>query len=417
MTFFLGTNVALSGSELLAAFSRHGISYDLHAATGRSIRAAVTPDLPPDFIKSLGGTLRISIDVASWNAMPSGDDILDALGPLPDKWHVGLGSIGMSQNMSKVGVGLKKAARARGSKLSFIEARPGSRAAQHSTILNAGQVLFYKLTHSPNAELIFLRHDNTVTLMKTVAIQDIASYELRDTSRPARNARVGMLPPKLAQIMINLALGSAPQSAQSNSAVYDPFCGMGTILQEAWLMGIPSFGTDVSAAMIRASEENIEHIARHFPINPAYKPRVALHDATDQHAPEDIPWDRITVVTEPFLGAPQNRPLQPSEVSQFFNSVMPLYRTFFLNMKRVLPEHARILMLFPAPKAASLASRTAESAWTPLPREFLDEVRSFGYRKVQIVPPELARTATDTPLLYARPDALVAREITLWERI
>src|SRR3989344_8326036 len=100
-TFFLGTNPTLSGSELLALLARTGISYKILGIQKRYIRATFQKPLPPDFIKSLGGTLRISMDVASWNSMPSGEEILDMLGTLPDKWQIGIGSLGLSQNMGK----------------------------------------------------------------------------------------------------------------------------------------------------------------------------------------------------------------------------------------------------------------------------------------------------------------------------
>jgi hypothetical protein len=38
-------------------------------------------------------------------------------------------------------------------------------------------------------------------------VQDIDAYAERDFERPMRDAFVGMLPPKLAQIMLNLAVG------------------------------------------------------------------------------------------------------------------------------------------------------------------------------------------------------------------
>ena len=83
-----------------------------------------------------------------------------------------------------------------------------------------------------------------------------------------------------------------------------------------------------------------------------------------------------------------------------------------MNMKSVLPESSRILILFPAPKVM----QHGHGSFAPLPRQFLDEIAGFGYRKVQLVPPEISSNA-DAPLLYARPDALIAREITYWERV
>lgn len=446
ITFFLGTNALLSAAEILAVLNRLGISYTVHDTTPSLLRLETDKPLPPDVIKILGGTIRITSDISSWPHMPSAEEVLDALPELPAKWTLGIGMVGMSQNVRALGTGLKKAARLRESRLSFIEPRLGSRMpngtrnfggrrtyknykletkSSSSSLLNAAQIIFHKLTLEPNMELIFLELHGNYILLKTIAVQDIASYEIRDTARPARDARVGLLPPKLAQIMINLALGTRDDSADANGAysqenppaIYDPFCGMGTLLQEAWLMGFQSFGSDISGTMIDASQQNIAYLQKHFLVDENLQPTIIQHDVTDPNIPNNISHTNMVVVTEPFLGNPQSRELSPTEAEKFGASVMPLYHQFFMNMKSVLKNGGRILVLFPAPKVRSNGS----SAFTPLPRIFLDEVASIGYRKKQLIPKELSPltegTPSSKPLIYARPDAFVARELTLWERV
>ena len=451
ITFFLGTNALLSAAEILAVLNSLGISYTVHDTTPSLLRLETDKPLPSDIIKILGGTISITSDISSWPHMPSAEEVLDALPELPAKWTLGIGMVGMSQNIRALGTGLKKAARLRESRLSFIEPRSGHRDHRNhggkssrdtrnfresrthhtapSSLLNAAQIIFHKLTLEPNMELIFLELHGNYILLKTIAVQDIASYEMRDTARPARDARVGLLPPKLAQIMINVALGthsdSSVDSANANAgysqenhpAIYDPFCGMGTLLQEAWLMGFRSFGSDISGRMIDASQQNISYLQEHFSVDETLRPTVILHDVTDPNIPKNISHTNMVVVTEPFLGNPQSRELSPTEAEKFGASVMPLYHQFFMNMKSVLKNGGRILVLFPAPKVRSNGS----SAFTPLPRIFLDEVASIGYRKKQLIPKELSPltegTPSSKPLIYARPDAFVARELTLWERV
>lgn len=57
-------------------------------------------------------------------------------------------------------------------------------------------------------------------MAKTVWIQDIESYSDRDMNRD-RSMTVGMMPPKLAQIMVNLGT-----KGSYNDMVWDPFCGL-----------------------------------------------------------------------------------------------------------------------------------------------------------------------------------------------
>ena len=57
---------------------------------------------------------------------------------------------------------------------------------------------------------------------RVIQLSNIEEYAKRDQKRPARDAKVGMLPPKLAQILINLCGGLSPKSR-----ILDPFCGTG----------------------------------------------------------------------------------------------------------------------------------------------------------------------------------------------
>lgn len=82
-----------------------------------------------------------------------------------------------------------------------------------------------------------------------------------------------MMPPKLVQMMINLAgwrgggvarNTSLTQNQSTNPpihqpAIFDPFCGLGTTLIEAANMGITHvYGSDISKEMVTSSRESLE---------------------------------------------------------------------------------------------------------------------------------------------------------------
>jgi tRNA G10 N-methylase Trm11 len=86
----------------------------------------------------------------------------------------------------------------------------------------------------------------------TLACQDIDAYAGRDIGK-SRDMTVGMMPPKLVQMMINIS------DTPRNSAIYDPFCGLGTTLIEAANMGFNSlFGSDISREMAVSSQKSLE---------------------------------------------------------------------------------------------------------------------------------------------------------------
>lgn len=81
----------------------------------------------------------------------------------------------------------------------------------------------YKKEHlvESRTEVNFLKIGKSSYFGITIAYQDVDAYAERDMAK-TRDMGVGMLPPKLAQTMVNLAgIRSADRTA-----VYDPFCGL-----------------------------------------------------------------------------------------------------------------------------------------------------------------------------------------------
>lgn len=99
--------------------------------------------------------------------------------------------------------------------------------------------------------------NNEIFIWNTIYVQDIESYAKRDFGKQ-RDMQIGMLPPKLAQMMINL---SGISIQEWPKAIYDPFCGLWTILLEAiiaWDEEI--YGSDINDDMVQATKKNIEFI-------------------------------------------------------------------------------------------------------------------------------------------------------------
>lgn len=60
------------------------------------------------------------------------------------------------------------------------------------------------------------------------------------------------LKPDFARLLVNLA------RAREGETVLDPFCGTGSVLIEAGLMGMKAIGNDIDAGMVRACRRNLE---------------------------------------------------------------------------------------------------------------------------------------------------------------
>src|SRR5690606_25237485 len=107
--------------------------------------------------------------------------------------------------------------------------------------------------------LVVKASNGRVIVAESIGAQNITALAARDQGRPKRDAFVGMLPPKLAQMMINMAgpLTADPTQDLVQPRILDPFCGTGVILQEAMLLRYGAYGTDLSEKMIRYSRDNL----------------------------------------------------------------------------------------------------------------------------------------------------------------
>jgi tRNA G10 N-methylase Trm11 len=102
-------------------------------------------------------------------------------------------------------------------------------------------------------ELIIYSDKSWFILAETIWIQDIESYSQRDMERD-RSMTVGMMPPKIAQIMINMAT-----RGDRNMIIWDPFCGLGTTLIEALHSGFTHLKwSDIEPKMTETTQKNIE---------------------------------------------------------------------------------------------------------------------------------------------------------------
>lgn len=156
-----------------------------------------------------------------------------------------------------------------------------------------------------------------------MAVQPFKELSFRDYGRPARDDKSGMLPPKLAQIMINLS------GANPDRAALDPFCGSGTILTEAMLMGFKNIiGSDISGKALRDTKDNIAWIQSKFQISNfnfqlfnSGAARISEHTA-----PNSID----AIITEPYLGPQRGQ----FEISKTAKNLEQLYSESLAEFKK-----------------------------------------------------------------------------------
>lgn len=359
--------------------------------------SAALLDIPTDEIDfaRLGGSSKLAvvlqhIPTTDWRRIER--ELAKIVPDLPSgdgKFTMGLslyGNFTPLKNLQASALRLKKAIRAQHPTQSV-------RISQNKTLaLNSAQVIHDHLTTDKGAELIIVQHGTTALIARTVREQDIASYAARDQNRPKRDARVGMLPPKLAQIIINLAAADQP-----TGTVLDPFCGTGVLLQEAALMGYGVYGTDIEPRMIDYSRKNLEWLQQeHSDISPL-QPQLEVGDATT-HTWEPAP---AIVACEGYLGQPFTGFPRPEKLREVTNTCNLIMKKFLRNIADQIEPGTRLCIGLPA-------WRRPDGTFEHL--KLLDSLEEIGYNQVSFVHVE----AQD--LLYYREDQFVARELLVITR-
>ena len=219
----------------------------------------------------------------------------------------------------------------------------------------------------------------------SIGCQDIDAYAARDQVRPARDAKVGMLPPKLAQIIINCALEN-----KTKGIILDPFCGTGVILQEALLLNHPCIGSDISADMIDATRKNLSWLKTKHKDIPKFQTLQA--DATKHQ------WTTKPsfVASEMYLGIPLSAPPSDLTLMDLKLQIKSLLYGFLKNIAPQIKSGATIAIAIPAWRRPNKSFSTLD---------IVDDIPALGYniKKFKHVTPE--------DLLYYRENQVVARQI------
>jgi SAM-dependent methyltransferase len=267
--------------------------------------------------------------------------------------------------------------------------------------LNTAQVLHNQLTGPTGIELVFIPHKNQTVVARTTHVQDINAYAARDQKRPRRDARVGMLPPKLAQIIINLsgkhAIPSAAVTGQKphQARLLDPFCGTGVVLQEAALAGYSVYGTDLDERMVRYTRDNLNWLKDSRQIH--FEWFLETADATSHQWQQ--PFDMIACET--YLGRPLNALPAPDAIHKIIADCDTIHRKFLENVARQTTSGFRLCIGVPAWKT--------KNGFKHLPT--LDNLHELGYNRLRFV------HASNEELIYHRPDQIVGRELVILTRM
>lgn len=379
----LGRLPKLSIAELEAMFGKSHVR-----AVSRSTAVVDTDNLSID---SLGGSLKCGkiIHTLPADGHPTLEQTshwitrtyVHQLLAVGGKITLGISAYGFSispRQLQSIGLSLKSSMKRHGASLRLV---PNT-----STALSTATSHNNKLGLSPKKRELFIikTDDGAILIAESNGSQNITAYARRDRNRPRRDAFVGMLPPKLAQIMVNIAVGNT-----TKATILDPFCGTGTVLQEALLKGYDVCGSDLSQKMIDYTTENIAWLQSKYHITGTVR-SLEQADAMTHQWPKAQQLD--AVVCETYLGQPFSAPPSPKKLHEVTGNCNHIITNFLRNIHSQLTPGTTLCIAVPA-------WRDAGRNLTHLP--LIKDLETLGY------------TLQQPPLIYSRSDQVVAREILL----
>lgn len=389
--FALGRDHALSVAEIFAVLARKGVPaktlfYDKDILV-LEIKAAKNDVISID---ELGGTIKIFEILGGYTEISDIKAKLIEITPFETAKRINFGLSGYGKLSKKVilnlGYKIKEQIVDSGYSARFVT---GKNLDLSSVIVHENKLI------ERGFEAILYFDGKKYTLGRTLAVQDYKAYSKRDFGRPKRDDRNGMLPPKLAQIMINLA------EAPMESVIYDPFCGSGTILQEAILLGYSNvYGSDIEPKNVEDTRENLQWLSRitnyQLPITNVF--------VSDILSPEnEISAD--VIVGEGFLGDPVRR--NKDQAKKDAEELTTFYVQALTNLAKQLKNGGRIVLAIPFFIVGS------EYFYLPI----LDKLDETGLTLVKpyIDDAELKLYGRGN-LTYSRSDQFVGREILILEK-
>ena len=212
-------------------------------------------------------------------------------------------------------------------------------------------------------EILFCIGRTETWVATTVAVHNPFEFQKRDLYKPNQRKIFGM-PPRLARIMVNLSM------CLPGKVLLDPFCGVGTILQEAMLETAIVVGMDVNPWCIKATSENLGWLKREYGLENSDF-RVLQGDVGK--LVEKIGQETVDcIVCEPDLGPALRQVPTGRYAEKIVQKLEPLYFGFIEQAFRVLKPNGRLVLVTPYIK-----TRSKQAVTMPIS----EKLNNLGFKK------------------------------------
>jgi tRNA G10 N-methylase Trm11 len=386
--FISGKNWKLSLAELASYFKAREIKFEMQFFSKEFFAVNIEEGLGAGIMEDLGGTIKIGEAKTKFPTQSVKEAFLERNKQAQSQIAASLASSGLVDEMDKsaeklffgvsvycaektlrqlsgviqrfVGSTVKDELAGYGKKSKFMGFSKDRRLAQLSHV----EVLKKKLVEN-KAEVLLCVGKQETWVATTVAVHNPFEFQKRDVYKPNQR-KIFAIPPRIARIMVNLS------ACTPRKVLLDPFCGVGTILQEALLARANVVGVDVNPWCVKAANENLEWITREYSLANA-EFRVVQGDVG--RLTQTIGQQTVDcIVTEPDLGPALHQIPTGPYALKIMRKLEPLYFTFVEEAHKVLKKGGRLVLVTPY-----IITRSGQPVGMPIDAK----LESSGFRKVQ----------------------------------
>jgi tRNA G10 N-methylase Trm11 len=337
--FIHGKNPDLSIAEIVSYLEARSVEFNIIEATDNFTIIDIQK-IPDNMIDDLGGTIKIGEVLFSSNKkkleeiskeIESRLNFNKLFNNFNNKVIFGVSSYKSKKEYHFFSNFFKEKMKKRGIKAGYFHVPRNRSALTHVEVIK-------KYLIGESIEFLICGKEKFY-LGKTIGVHNPFEFQKRDVNRPEQRS-IFSIPPRLCKIMINLSGGKG--------VLLDSFCGIGSILQEAVLMGFDIRGRDIDKNCINSCIKNLNWLSKEYKFKlKNIDKKIQVGDSRKlsncfRKSSIDV------VVTEPHLGPPLRKKPNLKKAKKIIQNLNSLYEKSIREMIKILKPRGRIVIISPS---------------------------------------------------------------------
>lgn len=188
----------------------------------------------------------------------------------------------------------------------------------------------------PNSEILAVFTEQYLYFARTYIIYDSVLQQYRDESRPYISSEISTSP-KVCRTLLTLS------GARPGDTVLDPFCGTGTLLIEAALLGIKGIGVDIEGNQVQGTKKNLIWFGK----DSGQRVDFEVIRGDSRELTKLIAKQVDAVAFEPSLGPIYSKKPEKDEAEATIEELTELYRKVLSEIAEILRPDGRVAMTIP----------------------------------------------------------------------